>query len=102
MSASGGGPDPVVLRLRGDVDALSQQEYRALADDLVSSSGGDRLVVDMTEVDSIDSSGLGLLVHIQSITRNRDITMVLKNVPPRAEALLRRTGLNRVFQIDGA
>ena len=31
-----------------------------------------------------------------------EVTMVLTHVPPRADALLKRTGLNRVFQIDPA
>jgi anti-anti-sigma regulatory factor len=44
---------------------------------------------------------LGLLVHLQSVTRQKGIAMVLTNVPPRAGALLKRTGLDRVFEIAG-
>jgi anti-sigma B factor antagonist len=90
----------VVLRLSGDVDALTQSEYRRRADDILTSSAPSRLVVDMSEVATIDSSGLGLLVHLQSLTRENDVAMVLTHVPPRADALLKRTGLDRVFHID--
>lgn len=102
MTASGGITQPVVLKLSGDVDALTQAEYRRTADELLATSNADRLIVDMSEVASIDSSGLGLLVHLQALTRENDVTMVLMHVPPRAGALLKRTGLDRVFEIDAS
>ena len=58
-----------------------------------------QLLVDMSELDSIDSSGLGLLVHLQSLARDHEAALVLTHVPPRADALLARTGLNQVFQV---
>lgn len=100
MSASGGIEESAILRLSGDVDALTQAEYRRIADQMLADSTPHRLVVDMAEVATIDSSGLGLLVHLHSITRENDVAMVLSHVPPRADALLKRTGLDRVFQID--
>lgn len=100
MSTSGGIEESAVLRLSGDVDALTQAEFRRLADEIVATATTGRLVVDMAEVQTIDSSGLGLLVHLQTVTRENDMTMVLAHVPPRADALLKRTGLDRVFQID--
>jgi len=103
MTGSGGAPQqPAVLRLSGDVDALTQAEYRRLADEMLDQAHADRLIVDMADVATIDSSGLGLLVHLQAKTRENQIAMVLKHVPPRAGALLKRTGLDRVFEIDGA
>lgn len=100
VTAGEGTRDAVILQLRGDVDALSQASYRDAAERLLAESSASQLIVDMSELNSIDSSGLGLLVHLQSLTRERDMAMVLRHVPPRADALLRRTGLNRVFQID--
>ncbi|MGH8861011.1 MAG: STAS domain-containing protein [Jatrophihabitantaceae bacterium] len=102
MTASGETHQPVVLELSGDVDALSQADYRHRAEEMLSSTASDRLVVDMSDVAMIDSSGLGLLVHLQSMTRENNIGMILTHVPPRAAALLKRTGLDRVFEIDGA
>ena len=101
MSAAGGTERQVVLTLSGDVDALTQAGYRRQADELLADGGADRLVVDMSDVATIDSSGLGLLVHLQSLTREKGLGMVLAHVPPRAGALLKRTGLDRVFEIAG-
>lgn len=100
-----GGPgrgvdEPAILRLSGDVDAFTQDEYRRQADRLLASAAPRPLVVHMGGVTTIDSSGLGLLVHLQSRSRERGVPMVLTDVPPRARALLKRTGLDRVFRID--
>jgi anti-anti-sigma factor len=100
MTVSGGADQPAVLRLSGDVDALTQSEYRRIADEILATKSTDRLIVDMSDVATIDSSGLGLLVHLQAMTRENDVRMVLTHVPPRAGALLKRTGLDRVFDID--
>jgi anti-anti-sigma factor len=100
VNASGGVEESAILSLSGEVDALTQAQFRQLADEILASSAPARLIVDMSGVTTIDSSGLGLLVHLQSVTRENDVTMVLAHVPPRADALLKRTGLDRVFQID--
>jgi anti-anti-sigma factor len=98
--ATGGMDEPAVLRLVGDVDALTQGDYRREAGDIIATTGAKTLVVDMTGLETIDSSGLGLLVHLHSTTRDSGLAMVLTNVPPRADALLKRTGLHRVFTIE--
>jgi anti-sigma B factor antagonist len=101
MGDSGGLGELATLRLAGEVDALTQAGYRRTAADLLAEASPRTLVVDMAEVSAIDSSGLGLLVHLHSMTRERNVDMVLTRVPPRADALLKRTGLDRVFQIEG-
>jgi anti-sigma B factor antagonist len=98
---TGGVDEPAVLRLVGDVDALTQADYRRVAGDIIATTSAKTLVVDMTEVETIDSSGLGLLVHLHNATLDRGLAMVLVNVPPRANALLKRTGLDRVFAVEG-
>jgi anti-sigma B factor antagonist len=88
----------VTLKLVGDVDALTQDGFRRHAEELLSERP-ECLVVEMGELSSIDSSGLGLLVHVHSVARERGVALVLTNIPPRAQALFKRTGLDRVFEI---
>jgi anti-anti-sigma factor len=101
MTAPGGTGQAAVLRLSGDVDALTQGGFRRTADEIIAGTDAEQLIVDMSEVQSIDSSGLGLLVHLQAVTRANNVAMVLTHVPARASALLKRTGLDRVFDIAG-
>jgi anti-anti-sigma factor len=100
VSETAGNTEAATLRLVGDVDALTQAGYRERATELLDATDPNLLVVDMAELATIDSSGLGLLVFLHSLTSERNIAMVLTNAPPRARALLRRTGLDRVFTLD--
>ncbi len=58
------GKDPVILRLAGEVNL---HEFRAVRNQLTQllSEGENRLVVNLSEVSSIDSSSIGTLFSIR-------------------------------------
>ncbi len=57
------------------------------------------LVVDMSEVDLINSSGLGMLVSGMSTSRKQGTTFALIQIPPKVMNLLEVTHLNQIFKI---
>jgi anti-anti-sigma factor len=61
-------PDPIVIAPKGDIDIARVGEFRTALSD-AASHGTDRLIVDLTHVDSIDSSGLGALVELYNRLR---------------------------------
>jgi two-component system sensor histidine kinase BaeS len=67
-TASGGTPVPAVWRLRGEIDAANSQRIEAELVDAVARGTGD-VVVDLTDVSFIDSSGLGSLVAVAAEVR---------------------------------
>lgn len=89
-----------VLALRGDIDFFTEDEFRAEAERLLARSGIARLVVDMGEVNVIDSSGLGLLVDLLRLCRDTDLPMSVRRVPPAVRQLLDMTGLDQVIDLD--
>jgi anti-sigma B factor antagonist len=60
-------------------------------------SGQGPLVVDMSNVDSLDAVGLGVLVGTQRLAAQRDRSLVLRGTPERLARLLRVIGLDRVL-----
>jgi len=83
----------VRVTLRGEFDFAAQAQHaKALAEivDLRS-----RVVVDLGEVDFIDSSGLAFLVKL---ARAHDGPLQLVNVPDRILRLLQVTGLDELFE----
>lgn len=83
-----------VLHVLGEVDLSNASQVLAALDDL-----GDRqLVVDLTEVDFIDSTGLGYLVELQSSTGRGVGLKVLEG--SQVDRLLDLTGLKSVFSVD--
>jgi anti-sigma B factor antagonist len=90
--------DLVVVSLAGEVDVDNVSEVRRCLDEAVETHGP-RLVVDLTGLTFIDTTGLGVLVRQLAMLRERNGTMAL--VVPDGQVLrrLRRTNLAPLFPI---
>ena len=77
-------------------------EGAALRERVVSMlPGTPKIVVNLTEVDYIDSGGLGILVGLLVSARNRGGELKLVSPNRRITELLRRTSLDNVFRVYG-
>lgn len=57
------------------------------------------IVLDLTKVNWIDSTGLGELIASLSSTKNKDGNLVLANLQGPVKSLLKMTNLNQIFDI---
>jgi anti-anti-sigma factor len=55
------------------------------------------VILDLDEVDFVDSAGLGFLV---TLANRYDASTRLENVPPRVASVLRISGLAEVFDLQ--
>lgn len=83
-----------MLHVLGEVDLSNARHVMRALEDL-----GDRnLVVDLTQVEFIDSTGLGYLVALQSnAARNLGLVVVAGS---QVDRLLELTGLKSAFAVD--
>lgn len=58
-----------------------------------------RIILNLSGVSSLDSSGIGELVSGFTTTRSRGGALKLLALPKRVEELLRMTGVSRIFEI---
>ena len=86
------------LRLIGELDAGNIDAFRAAIVG-VSDGGTERVILDLGELDFIDSTGLGGLVGALRRFREMGGDVTLANVRPRVAKLLELTGLDRAFTI---
>lgn len=63
-------------------------------------SGQTRLLIDLSQVEYIDSSGLGMLIRIQKIAVRNDGNVVLKGVQGLVRELFEMTRLTALFHIQ--
>jgi anti-anti-sigma factor len=79
----------LVLRLRGDLDLGTMRQV----EDAVEAHGSGRraLVIDMRELDFMDSSGLRLVIELQG--RDDGTTVAFLSPPERVGRLLDMTGV---------
>jgi anti-sigma B factor antagonist len=92
--------DKVMVKLDGSMyveDAADLRE-RLLA---YSGQGYNRFVIDMTLVDYIDSSGLGVLVAIQKRALQQGGEVAITGLKGIVKELFELTRLDRVFTVRG-
>lgn len=58
-----------------------------------------KIVIDLVNVDWMNSSGLGILIGAVTVLKNSDGVLCLINVSDRIKNLLKITKLNTVFEI---
>ena len=63
-------------------------------------SGQTRLLIDLSQVEYIDSSGMGMLIRIQKIAVRNDGNVVLKGVQGLVRELFEMTRLTAIFTIQ--
>ncbi len=87
-----------VVKLEGRLDANSADEAKAALKNAVA-AGQTHFVVDMADVNFIDSSGLSALVSGFKAAREQGGSLALASVGPQIQMALELTRLNRVFTV---
>ena len=90
-----------VIRVAGDVDIDTAPSLSLLVGDLLEEGRRD-LVVDVSGVDFIDSTGLGVLVGALKDTERHDGTLELLCTRRRMLNLLHLAGLDEAFTVHEA
>jgi anti-sigma B factor antagonist len=95
------GSGPVVVSVSGEVDVYTAPQLRERLIELID-QGHYRIVVDLTRVEFLDSTGLGVLVGGLRRTRGHEGDVILVCTQPRIMKVFEVTGLNKVFSIAGS
>jgi anti-anti-sigma factor len=90
------GADCVVI-VRGDIDLASAGDFESALRKALESSPAS-IVVDLTALSFIDSSGLRVLVSLSKEAESRGATLGLRNIPRHAQRVLDITGLTEWFE----
>jgi len=87
------------LSVSGRLGAATVADVRLALADAIDGGVGD-LVVDLTGVELVDATGLGVLVGAHRRADRIGRRLVLRSVPARMERLLLATRLHRVLIVD--
>jgi anti-sigma B factor antagonist len=92
-------PGHLVMQPKGRMDADTAPNLKQAIKQVASEESGLIVVIDLGEVDFIDSSGLSALVSGLKSLRQADGALRLCRPHPQAMTALRLTMLDRVFPI---
>src|SRR5258705_13752261 len=81
-----------VLTVRGDIDLASASDFEAALRGALDGSPSS-IMIDLTELSFIDSSGLRVLVSLSKEAQARGASFGLRNIPRHAQRVLDITGL---------
>lgn len=88
-----------VIPLSGQINASNATQFSEQLHQHLLEIAPVELILDMSQVDFLDSAGLMVLVNMLSAAQKNDSRMVLCSIPPSVQIILELTRLNRVFTI---
>ncbi len=87
------------IKLRGEIDHHAAAVVRVNIDDLIKSRSPRILAMDMSAVDFMDSSGLGLIMGRYSLMQTSGGEMYVLDPSPATERIMRLAGMERMIKI---
>jgi anti-sigma B factor antagonist len=100
LNVSQAGNNTVVAVISPRLDASVAPQFKTEMTDIVN-GGAKNLVLDMSSVKMIDSSGLGTLVTILKLLGGQG-SIVIRGATPSVLGLFKLTRMDRVFTIEAA
>jgi anti-sigma B factor antagonist len=92
--------DTTVIALSGELDIATVPELRPLATAELDRAECRTLVLDLSELGFLDSTGIGCWVEIRSHAIEQGKQLAIRNVPPAVRRVLQIGGLLGWFEAD--
>ena len=79
--------------LSGELDEHSAYKTRIKLDDIFSKPNFNQVIIDLSELDFMDSTGIGVLVGRYKKLKDKNIPIFICNPSSHAERIFKMTGL---------
>lgn len=89
----------LVVTIHGEIDAYHSAEVKKFIKDALNETKLSKVVLDMSEVNYIDSAGLGSLVALFKDARMLEKEFILAGLKQTVMRIFEMTRLDRVFKI---
>lgn len=83
----------LIIKLIGELDEHYSGYARITIDKLSSERPINKLIIDMTELTFMDSTGIGVLIGRYKILASRGVPILLKSPTPAVDRVLRISGI---------
>lgn len=88
----------LVLKLAGDLDVYSEEEFRDFIEDKLTNLDSD-LVIDIKDLDYLDSTGLGMFMKIYKLNQEKCKKVRVVNPKENILKLFKITELTEIFEM---
>lgn len=90
--------DTTIVNLSGELDIATVPQLQPLATEELDRDECTTLLLDLTELDFLDSTGIGCWVEIRAHATERGKRVTIRNVPPAVRRVLEIGGLLTLFE----
>ncbi len=90
------------IKLRGEIDHHTATTIRNAMDYEIYKKRPRGLILDMSSVGFMDSSGLGLIMGRYAVMKELGGEVIVQNPSPAIEKIMLLAGMERVVKIEGA
>ena len=88
------------VRVRGEIDHHTASEIRRGIDTALFEKRPKKLILDLSAVSFMDSSGLGLIMGRYSVMKELEGEMVVWNPSPETRSIITLAGMERMVRIE--
>lgn len=89
-----------LLRIEGRMDYPAQREFREASALALAAPDLTHIVIDLAQVDYVDSAGLGMLLLFKEKAELRERKIILRNPTPAVHQVLKKVHFGRFFEIQ--
>ncbi len=90
----------LTARLTGEIDHHAAKEIMAELAEQIDAALPEHLVLELSEVTFMDSSGIAVLLNAWRRMGQLEGTMVVSQAPPQADRVLKAAGLDRLLKFQ--
>ena len=90
------------LTLRGEIDHHGAVRVRTEMDALIYEERPQKVILDLSEIEFMDSSGLGLIMGRFALMQNLGGELTLRNPNARIMKIFELAGLGRMIRLESA
>ena len=92
--------DTLVVRVGGEIDHHSAVSVRVGIDEKIAAERPERVLLELSRVEFMDSSGLGLILGRYARTSALGIPIVIRNPSKRHERLFKMAEMQNIVKIE--
>ena len=92
--------DVLNIKLVGEIDHHSAVRVRADIDTLIFESRPKRVILDLSQISFMDSSGLGLIMGRYTLIKELGGTLILRSPTAAVTKILSLAGMERIVKIE--
>lgn len=87
----------LIISICGELDEYSAFYAKNKIDNIIKDFKVKQIVFDMSELDFMDSTGIGVLLGRYKILKNRNISAFIKNTNSHVEKIFKMSGIYQVM-----